>query len=370
MPTNLETRLKALIRDIGPMSVAEYMTYCLLDPVDGFYPTRDPLGTEGDFITAPEISQMFGEVLGLFVLQSWIDLGKPAKVYLIELGPGRGVMMSDMLRAANLDKEFQKAVTVILVEASAALEAVQGQSLAAAGVPVEWAKTLEEAPAGPSIVIGNEFLDCLPIRQFIQRDSFAGLNGWHERLIGLNEDDQLRFEISAEPASDTAKSFIPSAQEEAKLDDLIEACPSVHQIIDTLKIRFESHTGRALFIDYGPEITEFGDTVQALKRHEKIGVFEAPGDSDLTARVDFQTVIEVAQQRGLCTNGPVTQREFLSKLGLEMRAVALARAKPDAKPVIARQLHRLTDQSEMGELFKAVCIEAQSLPTPLGFRET
>lgn len=370
MPTKLETRLKSLVRDVGPMSVAEYMAYCLLDPVDGFYPTRDPLGTEGDFITAPEISQMFGEVLGLFVLQSWIDMGRPSEVNLIELGPGRGVMMADMLRAASLDKDFQRAVTVTLVEASAALEAVQGQSLATAGVPVQWAKTLDAAQSGPSIVIGNEFLDCLPIRQFVQRDSFAGLNGWHERLIGLNEDDQLRFETGVEPASDTAKSFIPSAQEDAKLNDLIEACPSVHQIIDTLKTRFSNHAGRALFIDYGPESTEFGDTLQALKRHEKIGVFDAPGDSDLTARVDFQTVIEVARKRGLSTSGPVTQRELLSKLGLEMRAVTLARAKPDAKPVIARQLHRLTDRSEMGELFKAVCLQSEGLPTPLGFRET
>jgi NADH dehydrogenase [ubiquinone] 1 alpha subcomplex assembly factor 7 len=370
MPTKLETRLKTLIKEAGPISVAEYMAFCLLDPIDGYYPTRDPLGIEGDFITAPEISQMFGEVLGLFVLQTWIDMGKPEQFYLIELGPGRGVMMSDMLRAASLDKEFQKAVTVILVEASAALEAVQGQSLANTGVSVQWAKTLETVPPGPSIVIGNEFLDCLPIRQFIQRDPFAGLNGWHERYVGLDEDNRLRFETGVEPASETARSFIPSGQKDAKLDDLIEACPSVHQIIDTLKVRFDKHKGRALFIDYGPEMTEFGDTLQALQKHKKIGVFDAPGESDLTARVDFQTVADIAQNNGLKTNGPVPQREFLSKLGLEMRAVTLARAKPDAKAVIARQLHRLTDKTEMGELFKAICLQSYNLPTPLGFRET
>jgi len=370
MPTKLETRLKALIKEAGPISVAEYMAFCLLDPIDGFYPTRDPLGTDGDFITAPEISQMFGEVLGLFILQTWIDMGKPDQVYLIELGPGRGVMMSDMLRAASLNPDFQNAVTVILVEASAALEAVQGQSLANSGVAVQWAKSLEAVPLGPSIIIGNEFLDCLPIRQFIQRDPFAGINGWHERYVGLDEDNQLRFETSVEPASETAKTFIPTGHEDAKLDDLIETCPSVHQIIDNLKTRFDAHTGRALFIDYGPEVTEFGDTLQALKKHKKIGVFEAPGDSDLTARVDFQNVVQTAQKRGLNTSGPVPQREFLSKLGLEMRAVTLARAKPDAKAVIARQLHRLTDNVEMGELFKAVCLQSKNLPTPLGFRET
>ena len=369
MTTQLEDRIKSLIKSTGPISVAEYMTLCLLDPVDGFYPTRDPLGSAGDFITAPEISQMFGEVLGLFALQSWMDLGKPDPFFLIELGPGRGVMMADMLRAASLDKDFTKAVQVVLIEASAALEAVQGQTLGHLGFPVQWVKSLETAPAGASLVIGNEFLDCLPIRQFIQRDPFAGKDGWHERHVGLDEEDRLRFEIGPEPIGATAKSFIPDAQSDARKDELLETCPSVHQIIETLKARFESYPGRALFIDYGPEVTEFGDTLQALKRHKKIGVFEQPGDSDLTARVDFQTLIETAAFQGLSTSGAVTQREFLSKLGLEMRAVALARAQPVSKAVIARQLHRLTDESEMGELFKAVSLQSQGLPTPLGFRE-
>jgi len=368
MRTKLEDRIKALIDSAGPISVAEYMALCLLDPVDGFYPTRDPLGSAGDFITAPEISQMFGEVLGLFVLQSWIDLGKPDPFFLIELGPGRGVMMGDMLRAASLDQGFKKAVQVVLIEASAALEAVQGQTLGHLGFPVQWVTRLETAPIGPSLVIGNEFLDCLPIRQFIQRDPFAGKDGWHERHVGMDEDGRFRFEIGPEPVGATAKSFLPDAQKDARKDELLESCPTAYQIIETLKTRFEAHPGRALFIDYGPETTEFGDTLQALKRHKKIGVFDLPGDSDLTARVDFQTLLEVGTSQGLLASGPVTQREFLSKLGLEMRAVALARSQPDSKAVIARQLHRLTDDSEMGELFKAVCLQSQGLVTPLGFR--
>jgi NADH dehydrogenase [ubiquinone] 1 alpha subcomplex assembly factor 7 len=370
METTLSKRLKALIRETGPISVAEYMAYCLLDPVDGFYPTRDPLGSDGDFITAPEISQMFGEVLGLFVLQSWIDMGKPEEVYLIELGPGRGVMMSDMLRAACLDDGFAKAVRIVLIEASAALEAVQGQTLGAYGIPVTWVKSLTEAPQGASIIIGNEFLDCLPIRQFIQRDPFAGTDGWHERHVGLSDNGTFRFEIGPEPIGETAKSFLPPGHSEAKLDELLEVCPSAHQIAEEIKDRFNQDSGRALFIDYGPETTEFGDTLQALKQHKKIGVFEQPGESDLTARVDFEAFITCATSHGLGTYGPIEQRELLSKLGLEMRAVALARAKPESKPVIARQLHRLTDESEMGQLFKAVCLQSPDLPTPLGFRAT
>jgi len=241
-------------------------------------------------------------------------------------------MMSDMLRAATLDAGFKKAVKVILVEVSAALEAVQGQTLATSGVAVDWGKSINDIPQGPVIVIGNEFLDCLPIRQFVQFDPFAGINGWHERVVNLNEDENFRFEASPEPASQTAKSFIPEAQTEAKSGDLVESCPSVHQIIEHLKTRL-------------------------------------PGESDLTARVDFETIYKISENLGLKAHGPIAQREFLSKLGLEMRAVALARAKPDSKPLIARQLHRLTDDREMGELFKAICIQSSDLPHPLGFRQ-
>lgn len=368
MPHPLEDKLKNLIREAGPVSVAEYMTLCLLDPVHGYYPTRDPLGSEGDFITAPEISQMFGEVLGLWCLQSWIDLGRPDTLHLIELGPGRGVMMSDILRAGALDPDFKAAITVWLIEASAALEAVQGRTLAAAAVPVNWAGRLEEVPPGPSLIIGNEFLDCLPIQQLICRDPFAGKDGWTERRVGLDGEGRLCFIRSDAPAPAGLTDRLPSGASEARKDDLLETCPAVSQIIDALQQRFSDAPGRALFIDYGPEMTEFGDTLQALKRHEKVGVFSDPGNTDLTARVDFAALSETAKVAGLYATQAVPQREFLSKLGIEMRAVALTRAKPEAKEVIARQLHRLMAADEMGELFKAMCLSSSGLPTPLGLR--
>ena len=297
--SRLKTRLIELIRSSGPISVAEYMTLCLLDPVDGYYPTRDPLGVEGDFITAPEISQMFGEVLGLWCVQSWIDLGCPSQLHLIELGPGRGIMMSDMLRAAKLDAGFAKAVQVTLIEASAALEAVQGRNLTACGVPVNWAASLADVPEGPSIIIGNEFLDCLPIRQLICTDRFASAEGlaegWSERMVDVDTDGNLRFMRGAQPISKTLASALPSGAKDAKTDDLLEINPASAQLIDQLKPRFDAHPGRALFIDYGPEVTEFGDSLQALKRHEKVGVFSDPGQTDLTARVDFQALQELAQ---------------------------------------------------------------------------
>ena len=368
MSLSLEDKLKHRIREAGPISTAEYMSVCLLDPVQGYYPTRDPLGAEGDFITAPEISQMFGEVLGLWCVQSWIDLGRPEQLHLVEYGPGRGIMMSDMLRAASLEAGFKAAVKIWLIEASAALEAVQGRTLGSADVPVQWVKRLEDVPAGPSLIIGNEFLDCLPIQQLICHDPFAGKDGWVERRVGLDDEDRLCFVRIDVPAPKTLTDTLPKGAEDARTDNLLETCPAAAQVIDGIAQRFAKHPGRALFIDYGPDETEFGDTLQALKRHEKVGVFSDPGNTDLTARVDFAALSEMAKAAGLNVSAAVPQREFLSKLGLEMRAVALIRAKPDAKPVIARQLHRLTDKAEMGELFKAICISSKDLATPMGLR--
>lgn len=364
----LKSRLIKRIKAEGPMSVAEYMGLCLLDPVDGYYPTRDPLGSDGDFITAPEISQMFGEVLGLWCLQSWQDMGRPDTLYLAELGPGRGIMMSDILRTAAVDKDFKAAISVYLLEASPALEAVQGQTLAKAGVPISWVRDLSEIPEGPLILLGNEYLDCLPIRQFIQKDPFAGRAGWHERYVGLDETGALCFVTAPEAISAIVQGQLPAASEGARTDALLELCPATAQITDQLSERFNTSKGRALFIDYGPEDTEFGDTLQALKRHEKVGVFDEPGNTDLTARVDFGALRTAGLSQNLSVSSPTMQREFLSKLGIEMRAVALSKGAPEARAKIARQLHHLMDGEEMGELFKAICLQSSGLPAPLGLR--
>jgi len=277
-------------------------------------------------------------------------------------------MMSDMLRSASLDPDFKSALEVWLIEASAALEAVQGETLANMGVPVNWVSNLGAVPAGPSIIIGNEFLDCLPIQQLICRDPFAGQDGWVERRVGLNADDQLCFTHMDMPAPGGLTRNLPEGALEARKDQLLEICPSAAQIIDQLERRLSEHPGRALFIDYGPEDTEFGDTLQALKRHEKVGVFSDPGNTDLTARVDFAALGELAVKADLDISQTVPQREFLSKLGIEMRAVSLTKSKPEAKDVIARQLNRLMGDDEMGELFKAISISSKGLPIPLGMR--
>ena len=365
--SQLKARLIEKINAEGPLTVAEYMTLCLLDPVDGYYPTRDPLGSDGDFITAPEISQMFGEVLGLWCIQSWYDLGRPERLQLVEFGPGSGIMMSDILRSAKLETDFLNALRVTLVEVSPALEAVQAKTLAEAPCSVSWAKDLDDVEAGVTLILGNEYFDCLPIRQFIQKDHFAGMAGWQERMV-MVQDGQLSYGVSPVAISKTLQASLPEAQSDAKNDELLEISLTAAQVLDQLKTRCEENFTRALFIDYGPEMTEFGDTLQALKRHEKVGVFSDPGSTDLTARVDFGALTQIARKIDLPVTPAVHQREFLSKLGLELRAVNLSRAKPDAKNKIGRQLHRLTASDEMGELFKAICFQSHGLMVPLGFR--
>lgn len=362
--TPLAKRIRAHIRDTGPITVAEYMTLCLLDPVDGYYPTRDPLGSEGDFITAPEISQMFGECLGLWVVQSWHDLGQPERFNLVELGPGRGVMMADMLKAIALEPKCLAATHIVLVEASAALQAVQAITLGRSGADVSWADTLEAIDSVPCLIFGNEFLDCLPIRQFVCTDDDP--QTWSERRVGVQGGD-LRFQTDGQSIPASLEPMLPGSRPAPEKDDLLEICPASAQIIEHLKHRFEKQPGRALFIDYGPDATEFGDTLQALKRHEKIGVFAAPGDSDLTARVDFAALKSLARQANIDAQGPAPQKAFLSRLGIEIRAVSLLRDNEQARPKLLRQLHRLMDEDEMGSLFKAICLSSQGLPTPMGF---
>ena len=355
--TALHARIVQRIRETGPISVAEYMTLCLLDPVDGYYPTRDPLGVDGDFVTAPEISQMFGEALGLWVVQAWQDIGAPDRFNLVELGPGRGVMMADMLRAMRLSPPCFAACDVTLVEASAALQAVQAKTLGPSGARVAWTKRLEDVSDAPTLIVGNEFLDCLPIRQFVRTDG-----AWSERRVGA-EDGDLRFEMDGRPAPAALVADLPDAEDGA----LLEVSPAGAQIVDHLATRFTAQPGRALFIDYGPAETESADTLQAVKDHKKVGVFDAPGDTDLTARVDFGALRRLAEGAGLPVHGPLLQADLLRCLGIEARAVALLRANPDAKPKVMRQLHRLLDPAEMGELFKAIVVSAPGLPTPLCF---
>jgi NADH dehydrogenase [ubiquinone] 1 alpha subcomplex assembly factor 7 len=359
--TMIADRLRQRIRETGPLSIAQFMTEALFDPRDGYYATKDPIGAGSDFITAPEISQMFGELMGLWVAQSWIDMGRPSPFQLVELGPGRGTMMSDALRAGHSVPGFIDAARVSLIEASAALKAVQAQTLGPTGAQIQWIDRLENVPAGPTIILGNEFLDCLPVRQTVRHDAT-----WHERMVGLAEDDQ-QFVFVLGPPLGVDENLIPNRLRDAEDGTLVEIRPGDRQIVEILANRFADQPGRAMFIDYGPAQSEVGDTLQAIKAHEKVAPLDAPGTADLTARVDFESVVSFARENALTAYGPVKQGEFLKGLGMESRAAALLQSAPHEKAKIARQLWRLTDDEQMGSLFKLVCLDSVGLNLPPGF---
>jgi NADH dehydrogenase [ubiquinone] 1 alpha subcomplex assembly factor 7 len=346
---SLKDRLVEHIREAGPMTVAEFMAACLYDPQDGYYATRPAIGGDSaDFLTAPEASQMFGELIGLWCAHEWDALGKPA-FNLIELGPGRGVLMQDMLRATQRVEGFRDAASVVLVETSTPLRDAQAERVPDA----EWASRLEDAPPGPSLIVANEFLDCLPIRQFVR-----GEDGWHEKLVGLDESDELVFGLSA---------ALPAPESEDEIGAVREIAPGLDSIIYEIERRLHAEPGRALFIDYGYVAPEGADTLQALKRHAKVDPLETPGEADLTAHVDFARVASLAHDAGLAVHGPVTQGQFLRALGIELRAEALSRANPEHAPRLARELRRLTHAEEMGALFQVICLSSPNLPPPAGF---
>ncbi len=360
--TRIAEKLRAQIRETGPLSIAGYMAVALFDPAYGYYATRDPIGAGEDFITAPEISQVFGEVIGLWLADAWTALGAPSKVQLIELGPGKGTLMSDVLRAGRAMPGFLEAAEVTLVEASPALKMVQGRTLAASSVPVRFADRLETAPPGPSLVVANEFLDCLPFRQAVK------IGGrWFERCVAIDPADETRFIFSPGAALDPDAERFPEGLAGAPEGSLVELRPADRQIATAVAERFASHPGRALFIDYGPDTPSPGDTLQALKAHEKVDPLAEPGRADLTAHVDFASFAAAAREAGLDVAGPVEQGAFLMRLGAGARAEALARSAPDHAGRLGRQLRRLTAPEEMGALFKAIALSSPGLPEPPGF---
>jgi SAM-dependent MidA family methyltransferase len=347
---SLKRKLVEHIRENGPMTVADYMAACLYDPEDGYYATRPAIGgDDGDFLTAPEASQMFGELIGLWCAHEWEALGKPA-FHFIELGPGRGVLMQDMLRATQRIEGFRDAANVVLVETSAPLREAQANRIDDA----DWAARLDDAPPGPAIIIANEFLDCLPVRQFVR-----GPDAWREKLVGADETGALLFGLSA--------ALTASDEGEIEVGVVREIAPALESLIYEMERRMHEAPARALLIDYGYLQPEGLDTLQALQRHAKVDPLDAPGQADLTAHVDFARVAHLARQAGLGVHGPITQGDFLRALGVEYRARTLSQANPQYAERLGRELRRLTDPDQMGVLFKVICISSPHLPPPAGF---
>ncbi len=349
---SLEQRLKAQIAAEGPLTVAQYMLACLHDPRDGYYATRPALGREGDFITAPLVSQMFGELLGLWAVETWMRLGNPSPFLLVEAGPGDGTLIGDVLRAARLAPGFLAAARLYLIETSGPLIDAQRQRLTDGPLEPTWIGALAALPAdAPLILLSNELLDCLPARQFVRTE-----RGWAERMVGLDEAGALAFGLATRPLD----RVLPDAEP----GSVLEVSAAQEAFGAELGALLARQGGAALLIDYGRDTPGFGDTLQALKGHRKLSPLETPGEADLTIHADFPAVAAAARGAGAEAAPILTQTELLLRLGITERAQALMRAHPARADVIERQLERLTGADQMGSLFKALALHTARLIPP------
>jgi SAM-dependent MidA family methyltransferase len=361
-PTLLEAEIRRRIQMAGPMPVRQYMELCLSHPVHGYYTTRDPFGRGGDFITAPEISQVFGELLGLWAASTWHRMGQPENVRLVEIGPGRGTMMLDALRAAQVVPAFRAAIVLHLVEISPALEQRQRQALATIDVPAMWHQSFHDVPDGPVIVLANELFDALPVNQAIKQ-----FNGWYERIVEIDAEGNLAFGISNEviPLFDQ---LVPRNLRDAPIGAIYEW--RADNLPLALARRVVHQGGAALVIDYGHVESSTGDTLQAVSEHAFVSPLQTPGEVDLTAHVDFQALATAAESMGAEVSPPIEQGRFLRNLGIEKRAAAFRTLGPLAKAVeMENGINRLLAEgpTEMGKLFKVIGLANPSVGKLPGF---
>ena len=341
------------IRANGPMSIASYMALCLTHPHKGYYKQADPLGARGDFITAPEISQIFGELIGFFCVNLWQQMGEPKSFTLLELGPGRGTLMQDALRAASKAEGFGDALHLQLFETSEELKAQQAIRLGQ--YYPYWPSEIDEVSDDPLIVVANEFFDALPVRQFVK-----GTAGWHERLVGL-KDGKRSFGLSPTAIPESA---LPAAVHGAAPGEVYEVSLAAADVMQRLSKAVGRLGGAILAMDYGYVLTRTGETLQALRRHAYADPLAAPGDADISAHVDFGALAAVATGAGLTAQPLATQGDFLRRLGIVERAEMLSAANPDEAGNIAAALDRLTGPGQMGELFKVFCAASPGLVPP------
>lgn len=387
----LAERIARLIAAQGPISVAQFMTMALHDPESGVYASREAIGAGGDFITAPEVSQIFGELLGLWAAQCWLDQGRPTRAHLVELGPGRGTLMADALRAARIVPEFLDAIEVVLIEASPVLRKIQREKLSAfvqaspphpalspsggegdthsslsptggegrgEGAAVRWVDRFDESLTDrPLFLIANEFFDALPVRQYVHT-----AKGWCERMVTVDADGKLAFALAPFPQAGLS---IPHGRGEPEDGAVFETSPASTALAEEIGHVITRHGGAALIVDYGYANAGFGETLQAIAAHRTAGILDTPGEADLSAHVDFAALSEAATNASAVAHGPVDQSVLLKALGIEARAQSLQRANPDDADSIASRVIRLCDT--MGTLFKALAITPQHAPKPPGF---
>ncbi|MEX3011993.1 class I SAM-dependent methyltransferase [Hoeflea sp. TYP-13] len=331
------------------MSVSDYFALCLGDPEHGYYKTREPFGVAGDFTTAPEISQLFGEIIGIFLVLAWQSHGKPAPVRLIEIGPGRGTLMADIQRVvSSLAPDLARTATAHLVETSEHLSAIQKKTLGGPAIATSWHTHVDDVPAGFTLLVSNELFDAIPIRQFVMTDE-----GLRERVIAIGEGNKLAFQAG------TATIDAPKWAKKAKSGDILEMAPAREALMARIAERIVNNGGIALTIDYGHTRSALGDTLQAVSRHRFADVLANPGECDLTSHVDFEALGAAAHAEGAHIWPVMGQGEFLLALGLLERAGTLGANKSvETQQLIRQSVERLAGDgdNQMGNLFKVLCI--------------
>ena len=354
MTTPLAEKIKALILATGPISVTDYFSLCLADSEHGYYKTREPFGHSGDFITAPEISQLFGEMMGIFLVQAWMRHGEPNPVNIAEIGPGRGTMMSDILRVvAKLSPALYEAAHVHLVETSDRLQKVQQQTLVAHKFKISWHDSFDTLPEGFLLLAANELFDAVPIRQFVKTPQ-----GFKERLVGLDANGELAF---AAGVAGIDPDLLPPSADKAPLGTIFEVAPARDAVMAAISGHIRTHGGTAVILDYGHMATSLGDTLQAVRDHQFDPPLKHPGEADITSHVDFEQLARRAVAEGLQINGLTYQGDFLLALGLAERAAALGRDKDaETQENIRADAERLAGSGEgkMGELFKVLVVSS------------
>lgn len=344
----------------GPMPVDRYMALALGHETHGYYMGRDPFGRAGDFITAPEVSQMFGELIGIWCAAGWQMMDAPAEWNLIELGPGRGTLLADLVHACSVMPGLRDGMKVHLVEMSPALKTIQAETLKRAGIEATWHDRLEDLPDGQSLIIANEFFDALPVGQLQKQ---AGQ--WHERVVGLNPDRKLVFGLASDRV---ASALVPSWAAGAADGEFVEFSLARDAVAREIGRRITKDMGAALIVDYGHIRSAVGDTLQAIRKHQFADVLAQPGESDITSHVDFEALTSAVTADGAKSYGPVTQGDFLIKMGLKEREEML-RARADARQRIrlSKGAQRLVSGNQMGQLFKVLAVTHPDMPKPAPF---
>jgi SAM-dependent MidA family methyltransferase len=352
--TPLAEKLAATIRAGGPITIADYMAACLGDPEYGYYANQPAIGAEGDFITAPEVSQMFGELIGVWCIAAWEAIGSPERFRLVELGPGRGTLMTDLLRAVHIRPNFRLAAEIHLVETSPLLRDAQARALRTMRATPEWHDRLAEVPDdAPLILVANEFFDALPVHQYARTKE-----GWAERMVGLGPTGSLAFGLM--PLG--MPRGLPKAHRSAPIDAVWESSPAREAVAAEIGERIATHGGAALIIDYGHKGPGLGDTLQAVKDHGFDPPLAHPGEADITAHVDFTALATAAEAVGAKAKPLLTQGGFLRALGLTARAERLSAGKDETqRAAIAAAAERLSGHDAMGSLFKVLCLAAPGL---------